>query len=360
MTMQADPRIPTSPPDDLLSGRRGFFTPGGFAWMWQYTAPPMRMGPILCVHDLDLTSVPPGMPERKYYRVPGFPYTQRSLEEQLRLIQEHQLEMAYIVARDISFLPRCPSLRYLTVQLTPDAPADFDFSPLYEMPELRYLSCTTTYGLREECHSPLDYRRVRGLRELAVHVGRGSIGFDRLPELEWLSLSKDGKFRSRARSFASWELGPNLKTLMVTQFGIHSLEGLERAPRCAHVELAYCRNLEDISALAACGNSLRHLEIEQCGRIRDFSCLESLTELRCLRLMGSNTIPDLSFLKNMKKLERFYFNYKVLDGDLSPCMEIPYAQCCHRYRHYNYRDEELPKWGVWPGGNRGAVPRNGC
>ena len=112
--------------------------------------------------------------------------------------------------------------------------------------------------------------------------------------------------------------------------------------------------------LAACGNSLRHLEIEQCGRIRDFSCLESLTELRCLRLMGSNTIPDLSFLKNMKKLERFYFNYKVLDGDLSPCMEIPYAQCCHRYRHYNYRDEELPKWGVWPGGNRGAVPRNGC
>ena len=101
--MQADPRIPASPPDDLLSGRRGFFTPGGFAWMWQYTAPPMRMGPILCVHDLDLTSVPPGMPERKYYRVPGFPYTQRSLEEQLRLIRRapellHQEEALISVA----------------------------------------------------------------------------------------------------------------------------------------------------------------------------------------------------------------------------------------------------------------------
>ena len=95
---------------------------------------------------------------------------------------------------------------------------------------------------------------------------------------------------------------------------------------------------EDISFLRECTS----LEIEACGKISDFTWLNYLTELEDLTLWGSNTLPDLMFLRHMQKLRSLRVTMNVADGDLSLCRGIPYVHC-RNHRHNNLKNEELPK-----------------
>ena len=65
--------------------------------------------------------------------------------------------------------------------------------------------------------------------------------------------------------------------------------------------------------------------------------------LEYLILDGSQTLPDLRFLKKMPKLKFFTFSMTVEDGDLTPCLDIPYARCDKGKKHYNLKDKDLPK-----------------
>ena len=60
------------------------------------------------------------------------------------------------------------------------------------------------------------------------------------------------------------------------------------------------------------------LYIENCAKITDFTILEEMENLEYLWLTGSNSLPDLRFLKKMKKLKTFILDMNVLDGDLTP------------------------------------------
>lgn len=61
------------------------------------------------------------------------------------------------------------------------------------------------------------------------------------------------------------------------------------------------------------------LEIDHCGHIEDFSVLNELENLEFLRLLGTNTITDIQFIKKLPKLKTFICDYKVKDGDVHPC-----------------------------------------
>ena len=105
----------------------------------------------------------------------------------------------------------------------------------------------------------------------------------------------------------------------------------------------YDRTLTDLSALVEVQSTLRELSIENCPQITDFSCLAELTALQSLSLYGSNTLPDLAFLRNLTNLKFFVFSMNVADGDLTPCLAIPYARCDKGKKHYNLKDKNLPK-----------------
>ena len=45
----------------------------------------------------------------------------------------------------------------------------------------------------------------------------------------------------------------------------------------------------------------------------------------------------------MKKLKSFIFNVNIEDGDLSLCKNIDYAFSQKNRKHYNYKDDDLPK-----------------
>lgn len=68
-----------------------------------------------------------------------------------------------------------------------------------------------------------------------------------------------------------------------------------------------------------------------------FFCIGKLVNLRHLELTGRNEISSLSFLNQMPQIQTFLFSVNVLDGDLTPCMKIPYVYCERNRKHYNLK-----------------------
>ena len=75
-----------------------------------------------------------------------------------------------------------------------------------------------------------------------------------------------------------------------------------------------------------------------------------MDNLELLELSGSNVLPNLDFVKTMVKLKTFVFNMNVLNGDLSPCLNLSYVFSEKNRKHYNLKEKDLPK-GIYVRGN---------
>lgn len=267
-----------------------------------------------------------------------YPVSNRSLEEHIHLIDEEQIKRAEIIADDISFIRNCPSLEELSISPSHSATDGFDYSPLYEMPNITKLSCDTVYGDKEQFSCTIDYSKLCGLKDVSVY-GKGHLNYASAESLEklWLSNVKN------TRNLHHLSQCKQIKELAIIQCGLSALDGIEQLEKLQCLSLWHNRSLSDISCLGSLTESLRSLDIESCAKIKDLSCLHKLTNLEHLELLGSNTLPDLSFLSRMDKLKTFTFSMEVADGDLSPCMGVPYARCAKGRKWYNIKDKDLPK-----------------
>ena len=268
----------------------------------------------------------------------NYPDSSHPLSEYVRLIREENIERAIVIADDISFLKKCPSLRKVSVYPENSAKADFDYSPLYDMQNIKSLNCQTIYGEKGEKSCSIDYSKIRGLIDLGV-FGKGHLNYDSIDTLEKLWVSNIKKRDDLYQISHSSEL----KDLTILQCEIKSLSGVEQYNYLQSLDLSYNRFLNDISDLCKVGKSLRLLNIEGCAKIKDFSSLCDLTNLEHLSLVGSNTLPNLAFLHSMPKLKTFTFSMEVADGDLSACLKIPYVWCQKGKKWYNIKDKDLPK-----------------
>lgn len=98
-------------------------------------------------------------------------------EEYVEYINRNRIESAKIEVSDLAFLRRCPSLKYLCISLRRDATEDFDYSPLYDLPEVRAVSYQNVaddfsgypidYPLVE-----IDYAKIHGLLDLSVQPNK--------------------------------------------------------------------------------------------------------------------------------------------------------------------------------------------
>ena len=268
---------------------------------------------------------------------PVLPRSRKTLAEHIRYIQDNNIKKAIVVAEDISFLRDCPSLESLQV-IPPYSAATFDYSPLYDLPNLKELNCCTIYGHKEQLCAHVDYSRFSHLKRLHVCGKKGHHNLQALSGLRKLSFAQG---QPVSKTLTDLDLR-YVEDLDLCQSPLRSLEGLETAQNLRKLGISYCRQLEDISALAALRDCLVLLDIESCGKIRDFSVLSQLHGLTHLRLYGSNSLPDLSFLRTMPHLRTFTFSMNVLDGDLQPCLSLSYASCQNK-KHYNLKDSQLPK-----------------
>ena len=260
-----------------------------------------------------------------------------SLEEQIDFVNKHSIEKALIIAENIEFITMCPTLKYLRI-IPPDNIGDgFDYSPLYKMRQIKSLSCSTIYGFREELSTTIDCLKIKGLEDISIS-NSNYINFEKVQTLKKLSVS-DYKDSDIVRMFDSLIL----ESINIIQSNIYSLNGIEKAKNIQDIACQYIRNLRDISSLVKISASLKTLVIENCPKIEDFSCLFELTELEHLELYGKNKLPNLSFLTKMRKLKTFSFSMEIEDGNLTPCLRIPYVYCKKGKKHYNLKDKDLPK-----------------
>lgn len=115
-----------------------------------------------------------------------------------------------------------------------------------------------------------------------------------------------------------------------------------QAKQIRKIGLAYNSRLEDISQLSEVKETLVSLEIDTCGRIKDFTVLFELQNLEELRMVGSNKLPNLNFIYNMPKLKSFIFMMNTENGELSMCERIPYVAIKNR-KHYSHKDKDFSK-----------------
>ena len=268
---------------------------------------------------------------------PVFLRSRKSLEEHIKCIRDNNIKKAIVIAEDIQFLTQCSSLEYL--KIFPAITAnDFDYSPIYELSNIKWLQCETIYGADEEKVCNIDYSHFPNLKRLGISGAKGHINVHKAEKV--VSLFFDFGYPN-SKTLSGFLPGKNLVNFSITQSPIRSLEGIEEASKLERLDFAYNRRLTDISALRHLRETLRYLEIKACGKIRDFSVLKELHNLEFLILEGSNVLPNLSFLKEMPKLKVFHLTMNVEDGDLSLCEQLPYARVQNR-RHYSHKDSELP------------------
>lgn len=270
--------------------------------------------------------------------------SRRSLKEHIDFINEYKIEKAVIIADNIDFIIHCKSFKYLKIIPADTVGNNFDYSPLYKMASLKCVYASTTYGYKQALSTHIDYSKINGLEDIGVTY-RGHINYENIETLKSLGISGCKKY-DLTDVFKS----PVLDTLSVIQCGFKSLEGIQQSKKLQCLYLYYNRSLKDISALSKMKGTLKALRIENCPKIEDFSVLGKLENLELLELVGSNKLPNLNFLKSMKNLKTFVFDMNVLDGDLTPCLNLSYVYSDRNRKHYNLKDSDLPK-GEYVRGN---------
>lgn len=270
---------------------------------------------------------------------PRFPNSSHTLEEHIELINSLKLEKAFVFGMDISFLPECPTLKYLRIVPSPEAGDIFDFAPLYSMPEIIQLFCATEYGHRGQYCGTVDYLRINGLKRLSIS-GNGHFNYQKVTTLQSLGISG---YKGKNADLTDLIGSEQLEELRMIQCRNKSLNGIQQSKRIRSIEVSYSRTLSDISQLTLVKDTLQTLAIENCPQITDFSCLRNLVNLEYLQLLGKNTLPDLTFLSSLPRLKRFEFSMDVADGDLSPCVSVPYVSSMKDRKHFNLKNVDLPK-----------------
>lgn len=134
-------------------------------------------------------------PETSNVSSPVLGLSEKTLEEHIALVNEYQLEKAVVVANSLEFITRCPSLRFLNIYPSDCADANFDYSPLYQMPNVEYLRCETNYGTQQKLSTTIDCSRISGLRYLFLS-DCGHLNFKELNTLESLNINNFKNLKS--------------------------------------------------------------------------------------------------------------------------------------------------------------------
>lgn len=160
----------------------------------------------------------------------------RTLEEHIVLINTMKLQKATIIASDLSFIPRCPSLRTVGIQFAQGLDRELDFSPLYDLPHLESLSIAApNMGLGKGPAIRIDFTKLPGLRSVSVCTN-DAYNYNQVPTLEQLWLSND----KRHRDLTDLSCSPVLKKLELLCCATKSLDGIGQFP-LQWVSLSYLR-----------------------------------------------------------------------------------------------------------------------
>ena len=274
------------------------------------------------------------------YDVPAFTMwiagSKKSLDKHIAYINKHQIDKAIIVSDNIEFILKCPTLKYIKIIPSDLSKEGFDYSPLYNMKQIKYLSCQTQYGLKQEKNTEIDCSRISGLEN--IHINNSNFkNYNKISTLKTLGITG-----YREKDLINLFNSDKIDTLHIMQSKIETLKGLDVTNKLQCLYLEYNRYLKDISELIKAKHTIKLLKIIGCPKVENFEILSELNNLEFLEISGSNSIPSLNFIKKMKNLKTLILNINIEDGDLSPCLDLSYVYVKGR-RHYNLKENDLPR-----------------
>ncbi len=258
----------------------------------------------------------------------GIEYMQRNKIDMITITRHHGYN-----AKDIDFILDIPWLKgvYFGAGINPST----DISAIEKCTWLERLAV----GAAEQ---PLDLSHLTSLRELRFRRKNKNILLlptaDNGKNIEIIAI---GHPRDKTLEF----LPPykNLQRLEIYHGSIVSLSGLERFKNLKIYEHYYGKNLVDVNAVTELPN-LEDITFDHCKKIQWEGVFERCKALRILGLQACSDIPSLSFLKQIKNLTGFGFSdCTILDGDLTPLLELEHFGFYPNKRHHSHTLEELEK-----------------
>lgn len=272
-----------------------------------------------------------------YY--PQYSIWEYSEEEFVEHINSFGIKCVCAILDDFSMLERCQCIEMLDVYPSFQAPKNVSYEPVYEMQNLRMLQPRTVYGYDDKYHTEFDCARLKSagkLEDFDADCRKYIKNMDALTNLRSLCISS---FREPTLENAVGS--PVLDTLWMFRSSVENLRGLERSRALTAVKIDTCPQLKNIDALCSAKDTLHGLVLENCRNIEDYSVLGELTELTRLSILGTCTIPSLSFIKNLPKLRSVFLSGTVVDGDLSYCDGLENVTISQGRRHYNRKYEDF-------------------
>ena len=226
--------------------------------------------------------------------------------------------------QDLSFLKDYPFIRGLCVYKE-----NINLEGVYNLHQLEWLSVENGKGLHFAEFPELKRLNAKYITDFRFP--------DKLTELYiWHTKIKGG-------SLSNISLPRSLKRFDLLFSNIVDCQGLP--PELNRLGLSYCRNLTSLNGLETVTDQLTYLELDHCRKLEDYSSLADCVNLQRLLVLDCTKFQNLSFAKEMKKLEFFsFYGTDVLDNDLSPLLHIPKVSFKNKKEYnYSFRDFKLVK-----------------
>lgn len=226
--------------------------------------------------------------------------------------------------KDLSFLKDYPFIKGVRI-----VNKDINQDGIYYLKELDWLQIDNAKGIH-----------FAEFPELKCLIASNITDFtfpDKLTELYiWHTKIKGG-------SLSNISLPRSLKRFDLLFSNIVDCHGLP--PELNRLGLSYCRNLTSLNGLETVADQLTYLELDHCRKLEDYSSLADCVNLQRLLVLDCTKFQNLSFAKEMKKLEFFsFYGTEVIDNDLSPLLHIPKVSFKNKKEYnYSFRDFKLVK-----------------
>lgn len=209
---------------------------------------------------------------------------------------------------------------------------EFEYTELYHLKNLKNI----TLSIKNKSQH-LDFSKFPNLEILSIDWYNNFPDLSKNDNLKELSV---WKFKPKSKSLAELSLPKSLEKLQITESNILSLEGLE-LNNLREFEGHYCNALETVKGIKKFSKNLNVLILDYCRKLTSYEDLKFAENIEKLILGNSGDIPNLLWLKNLKKVKHFTFvNTKLIDGDTSPCFGIDYIGFKNQ-KHYNYKEEDI-------------------
>ncbi len=226
-----------------------------------------------------------------------------------------ELELNYakgFVGKDLSFLQHLPFLRVLLLTHRTIE----DISPIHHLRNLIVLEVNTY------CRTQIDFSRFTLLEECVLEWRPKATSLFNCTMLRKLFLNS-----YTGKSTDSFAALVNLEYLGLANASVVDLKGLSTLRALRFLGLYNPKKLESLIGIEPL-SSLEHLEVNGCKRMRSIEPVAELTQLKNLHFCDDGHIESLRPIANLNKLEEvlFYGSTNILDGDLSPLIDLPHLR----------------------------------